>query len=59
MADKRALKKRKEEREEKKEIRKEKKKKQEAVLRELAHLMEDVNKTIEIDEEEIDEIEEF
>ena len=59
MADKKDLKKRKEEREEKKEIRKEKKKKQEAVLRELAHFMEDVNKTVEKDEEGIDEIEEF
>ena len=58
MADK-SRKSRKEEREEKKEIRKELKRKQETVLQNLAQLMEDVNRTVDIDVDEIDEIEEF
>ena len=45
--------------EEKKEIRKELKKKQEAVLQELAQFMEGANKTVEIEDEDIEEIEEF
>ncbi len=44
---------------EKKEIRKALKKKQEAVLSDLAQFMEDVNKTVEPDLEEIEEIEDF
>ena len=55
MADK-SRKSRKEEREEKKEIRKELKRKQETVLQNLAQLMEDVNRTVDIDADEIDEI---
>ncbi len=50
---------RREEREEKKEIRKELKRKQESVLQDLAQFMDDVNKTVDTDPEEIDEIEEF
>ena len=50
---------RKEEREERIEIKKESKKKQESVLQNLAQLMEDVNKTAEVETEEIDEIDEF
>ena len=57
MANKRKTKK--EEREERIEIKKESKKKQESVLQNLAQLMEDVNKTAEVETEEIDEIEEF
>ena len=49
---------RKEEREEKKETRKESKRKQETVLQNLAHIIEDVNKTADCDAEEINEIEE-
>ena len=47
------------EREEKKELKRERKKKQEAVLSDLAQLMEDVNKTVDAESEEIDEIEDF
>lgn len=50
---------RKAERDQKKEIRKERKKKQEAVLQDLAQFMEDANKTVEPDVENIDEIEDF
>lgn len=57
MANKRKMKK--EKREERIEIKKESKKKQESVLQNLAQLMEDVNKTAEVETEEIDEIEEF
>ena len=57
MANKRKTKK--EEREERIEIKKESKKKQESVMQELAQFMEDVNKTAEVEAEEIDEIEEF
>lgn len=59
MADKKSLKSRIEEREEKKEIRKELKRKQETVLHKLAQLMEEVHKTVELDNHEIDEMEEF
>lgn len=50
---------RKEQRVEKKEIRKKSKKKQEAVLQDLAQFMEDVNKTVETEVENFDEIEDF
>ena len=50
---------RKKEREERNEIKKEIKKKQEEVLHNLAQLMEDVNRTVELEDDEIDEIEEF
>ena len=49
----------KEEREERIEIKKESKKKQESVLQNLAQFMEDVNKTVDAESVEIDEIEEF
>ena len=42
-----------------KEIKKEVKKKQEEVLHNLAHFMEEVNRTVAVEAEEIDEIEEF
>ena len=42
-----------------KEIKKEVKKKQEEVLHNLAHFMEEVNRTVDVEAEEIDEIEEF
>ena len=47
------------EREEKKEQRRESKKKQETVLSDLAQFMEDVNKTVDADSEDIEEIEDF
>ncbi|MBQ2901446.1 MAG: alpha/beta hydrolase [Agathobacter sp.] len=57
MANKRKVKK--EEREVRESIRKESKKKQESVLQNLAQFMEEVNKTVDTEPEEIDEIEEF
>jgi len=53
------LKARKEQRVEKKEIRKELKKKQESVISDLAQFMEDVHKTVEAEDEDIEQIEDF
>ena len=53
------LKARKEQRVEKKEIRKELKKKQESVISDQAQFMEDVHKTVEAEDEDIEQIEDF
>ena len=58
MEEKKNRKTRKEERVEREELRKESKKKQESVLQNLAQFMEEVNTTVDVEPEEIDEIEE-
>ena len=53
------MKTRKEQREEKKELKRESKRKQESVLSDLAQFMEDVHKTVDTEDEDIEQIEDF